>query len=282
MTLRHSLRNKLLTVSGRLYNKAEHNKWLAPAILIPLQWTFDLANALETQSERRDRTAKGHYLDFEKYELLDVAVKMTRHPEYLYGNDFYRENGTPGSNGSWGGYSSHQIQTFIDENFDLVWQHLQSSCDHDGNLEFVAAYVRRNIDENASPEERKTYLKELIGDESTASRLTGKIEERVQVMEQEKMDALRKLAVKTIAYHGFSPATVSLERLKQEVAKKGQYRRFDITGDDVIDFAMENYQDILDNEFHDWSEASVTKVKDNFQRWTGEKKSPQHFTPTIP
>ena len=268
MSLRTNLKNistNALKAFARFDKKT--NGWLSPLLSIPLALSFKAATVLETKVDRQKRLA-----DSRDNELLYGIRKMIYNPVYTFGTSETRQNHLRNFEGDEGTYTVQEMMNYIDSDFSKIWGSALIFGNRSQNLDFIAHHALRKTDNPNDKGSLQKTLKTLMDNPDTFGHeveTTNQITvedafERIEKINNERDNKIEKLAAKALFTHGLGVGFSSYEQVKKDMLSKGAndwIQRYDITPEEILDYAIDNADNIIDTKYADMGDKTKHNLK---------------------
>lgn len=268
MSVRSRLKSLSVKACKAFYEfDSRTNGWLSPLLSIPLILSFKAATSLETPSERENRLA-----DTRENELMHAIRKMVYNPAYLLGTEETRQNQLRGFSGDEDSYTVREMMDCIESDFPKVWGSLLVYGNREQNLDFIAHHAIRKVDDRTNGKSLRDALAKLMNNPDTfgyeinpANQIS--IEDaysHIEKINSEREAKIRELAELAVFNHGLGVSMTGYDKVRAEMNVREQrewLKRYDITADDVLNYAIDHAGSIIDTRYGDMEEKTKNSLR---------------------
>lgn len=268
MNVRSKLKNisiKACRVFHELDNRTDG--WLSPFLSIPLMLSFKAATSLETAPERDNRL-----INLRENELLYGIRKMVYNPAYLLGTEEARRSLLRDFKGDNGNFPLQKMMDYVESDFPKVWGSLLVYGNREQNLDFIAHYAIRKVGDRTDEKALHNALTNLIRNPETFGHKVNSSNQislsdaykHVEKINVEREKKIRELAELAVFNHGLGTSMTGYEQVRNEMHAKGQknwLQRYDITADDVLNYAIYNADNIINSKYDGMEEKTKNSLR---------------------
>ena len=243
------------------------NGWLSPLLSIPLILSFKAATSLETPLERENRLSETR-----ENELMYAIRKMVYNPAYLLGTEKTRQSQLRCFRGDEDDYTVQKMMDCIESDFPKVWGSLLVYGNREQNLDFIAHHVLREVGDRTNKKALRETLSKRMSDPETfgyeinpANQISlDDAYSHIEKINLEREAKIRELAELAVFKHGLGVGVTGYEQVRAEMSASGQrdwLQRYDITADDVLNYAIDQAESIIDTRYGDMEEKTKTNLR---------------------
>lgn len=268
MGLRTELKNVSENAFKTLYEwEQRSNGWLSHFLSVPLMLTFQATTNLETQSEKTTRLSNAR-----ENELLYGIRRMIYNPVYLLGSDECRSKYLQDFKGDKDTFTVREMEGYLENDFSKVWGSVLVFGNRKQNLDFIAQYALRKVNDQNDKQALRGALESLMNNPETFGYdipLENQIYvddalEHIETINNQREKKIKELASIAVFNHGLGVSFTGYDTIRKNMINKNKgdwLQRYDITPDDVLNYAIDNAENIIDTKYSNMEEVTKSNLR---------------------
>jgi len=252
--------------------------WLLPILAIPMLISFKAVSVLTSKSEQEEILAQNRENDM----LYGIRAKCMYNPLYYNLTDEYRSKRLPDFQGNIDSYSVREMTDHLDSNFSKAWGSALIFGNREQNLTFISHYAIRKVGDRNDTKALRETLSELMSDPETFGSEIQAINNievddvlaNIEAINVEREAEIKKQAYSLISRHAYGRGEQNLEKVKEERARNANewdLNRYAFSQEDVLNYAIDNADELIDGGFEGISEHMRLSTKEIMSMYRAQR-----------